>query len=60
MFALLGLGARVVNLAAAATTVLVAVKHAWDLYQAADAELQRRKSLDGDPGGAGGARTKNA
>jgi len=43
MFALLGVGANIVSAAAAATTVLVAVKHAWDVYQAAEAELQRRK-----------------
>ncbi len=46
MFLLLGLGANIVNVAAAATTVLVAVKHAWDIYQAADAELQRRKGAE--------------
>lgn len=53
MFALLSIGARVVNIAAAATTVLVAVKHGWDVWQAGRDELQRRKSVDGDPGGRG-------
>ena len=43
MFALLSIGARLVNLAAGATTVLVAVKHAWDLWQVAEAERDRRR-----------------
>jgi hypothetical protein len=50
MFALLSLGARIVNIAAAATTMLVAVKHAWDVWQVAEVELQRRKAEGPLPG----------
>lgn len=49
MFALLGIAARVVNLAAAATTVLVAVKHAWDVWQVAEAERERRTKREENP-----------
>lgn len=43
MFALLSIGARLVNLAAAATTVLVAVKHAVDVWQVAEMERQFKR-----------------
>jgi hypothetical protein len=43
MFLLLGLGASVVTWAAGATTVMVAVKHGWELWAAWE---ERRKPRD--------------
>lgn len=48
MIALLGLGANLVNWAAGVTTVLVAVKHGWDLLEAARCERERRSRPDAD------------
>jgi len=42
MFALLGLGSAVVTWAAGATTVMVAVKHGWDLWQAWESTREKR------------------